>query len=276
MGDWLKPGTAEDLLVDEVAGHYLRLRELLVRGDENLKAWHLLNTVPYWARSHDGIRAAWEEQRSMVEHAIDPGAYARYYATNVHEAAFELQYGMEADEAHKHIHRLAFLRSWIGADDRDATFQVLDLSGNDGAFAQNLRYVGAETTVVDLNPDCLARARKRPGVAGVIRANLLDLPDDVPQDFDAVVLLEVIEHLIDPAEGIRVAAKYVGPEGRLFVSTPLAAVERLDLPGWGFVEPKGHLHSITPADFQAMLEAVGDVEALEVGPDRVMVARVVL
>jgi 2-polyprenyl-3-methyl-5-hydroxy-6-metoxy-1,4-benzoquinol methylase len=271
---WLKAGTAEQLLATEVAQHVMRLRELLVRGDENLKAWQLLNSVPYWAQEHPALVRARAEQREMVAHAIDPRAYDTYYATNVHERPFEEQYGIRPEDAHQHLYRVDFLRRHLPTGAR-----VLDLSSNDGWMAQNLHAHDPSISVhcLDLNPGCIARARNRPGVTRAEVANLLDPPNSVPQNaYDAVVLFEVIEHLVDPAQGITAAANYVNDTGALYVSTPLGAVEGLDLPTWAHIEPKGHLHSFRPSDFQDILEQAGDVEALEIGPDRIMVAKVVL
>jgi 2-polyprenyl-3-methyl-5-hydroxy-6-metoxy-1,4-benzoquinol methylase len=269
MGDWLKPGTAEDLLADEVAVHYLRLRELLVRGDENLKCWNLLQTVPYWAADHPALVRAREEQRQMVEHAIDPAAYEAYYQTNVHERPFEQQTGLTVETADR-IPRVGWLKDRFAKSRKPR--MLIDLSANDGWMLAHFKALGVKGHGFDLNADAVRRANEERKV----KVFHDDFRGDGPQHGHAaaVVLFETLEHLPSPAEGLRAAVRYVERGGSLYVSTPLAAVERLDLDSWATVEPKGHLWAITPSAFHDMLSAVGEVEAFEVGPDRVMLAAV--
>ncbi|MGH9380879.1 MAG: class I SAM-dependent methyltransferase [Thermoanaerobaculia bacterium] len=263
-----------DLLARQAEEAILFLRELLVRFDENLKAHRLMESVPYWLDA-PALREAAEEQREMVAHALDPAAYRDYYARNPHERPFEEQYGIDVTEAHLRLPRLAFLRErlWPGA-------RVLDLSANDGAFAANLSLLGVTTDCLDLNPECIARARQRqaafPNIGRARVGNLLDFDQPFEDGaYDAVVLFETIEHLADPAAGLRAGARFVKPGGSLYVSTPAGAVEDGNLPSWDHVEPKGHLWAFTPGRFKAVGEAVGEVAEFAVGADRVMVARVV-
>ena len=258
---------AIDQLGAEVETHVLRLRELLVRHDENLKAWHLLNSVPYWCTDRPAIAKARAEQREMVLHAIDPDAYAAYYGDNPHERPFEQQYGISVDEADA-IPRVAFLDEHRG----DAK-TLIDLSANDGWMLAFFKGKGLKVSGSDLNAGSVARAKTR-GVA-VERMDFRDLAATGPGiRADAVVLFETLEHLADPADGLRAAAKYVKPGGHLYVSTPMGAVEGGNLPTWAHVERKGHLWSFRPSDFYELLEAVGEVVAFETGPDKVMVAKV--
>jgi 2-polyprenyl-3-methyl-5-hydroxy-6-metoxy-1,4-benzoquinol methylase len=260
----VNPNAAVDLLGAEVEHHVLRLRELLVRWDENLKAWQLLNAVPYWATDRPAIAQARAEQREMVLHAIDPDAYAAYYAENPHERPFEAQYGIEVDQADL-IPRVAFLAEHIG----DAK-TLRDLSANDGWMLAFFKRKGLKVSGSDLNAGAVARARER-GV-DVEHKDFRDL--GLTDAWDAVVLYETLEHLADPAAGLRAAAAYVKPGGHLYVSTPAGAVEGGNLPTWAHVERKGHLHSFRPSDFYELLEQVGEIVAFDTGPDKVMVAKV--
>lgn len=272
---WVDARAAQELLVAEVERHVLALRELLVRGDENLKAWYLLNAVPFWAWDSPGISLARAQQREMVLHAIEPEEYALYYADNPHEAPFEVQYQTTVEDAMKLIPRFKAVKDWLtaGSEHLVQMPRIIDLSGNDGALAAGLSLL-AEVTVLDLNPACVERARGR----GVHAAHECDFRDGrrlsnlaETNHFDVAILFETVEHLADPVEGLRLAAKWAPI---LWVSTPFGAVEGLNLPTWGTVERKGHLHSFGGEEFRRMLGAVGEVEMLDLMPDGTMVGRV--
>ena len=269
---WTSHQAAEELLAAEVEHHVLALRELLVRFDENMKAWWLLNAVPYWCAERPAIVKAREDQREMVLHALDEDAYAAYYANNPGEHPFEHQFGVPPERGHERIPRLAYLREHL-----QPASKVLDLSGNDGGFAANLAMAGHTVDCMDLNPDCCERARQRPGVGIVWEGDLRTPPLGIPwQEYDAVVLFEVIEHLPDPGEELARIAARLKAGTAMFVSTPCGAVERGNLPAWADVIRKGHLWSLTPAMFLAALERCGHVVDISLGPDNVMIGRVIV
>lgn len=275
-----------DLYAAEVERHVLALRECLVRFDENLKAHRLLESVPYIATDRPAIVQARSDQREMVLHALHPEAYEAYYRDNPNERPFEEQYGIEAARAHEGIYRVAWLRDRLPKIEPDAgcLLEVLDLSANDGWMAENLHGhldevgVGARFTCVDLNTGACERARKRPGVDRVVQGDFMTVKvgRTKTHDFNAVLFLETVEHLPDPAKALQRAASLVAPGGRLFVSTPNGAVEDGNLDTWARVERKGHLHSLRAKDFQALLSAVGTVEDLALGPDGVLLGEVVI
>lgn len=101
---------ARGLYEQEVVRRLLGLREDLVRHDENLAAWRLMDEcVPYFLRDHPEVVSARDDQREMVAHLLDPAAYLDFYRTNPGERPFEEQYGLPVEDAHR-IHRVGFLR----------------------------------------------------------------------------------------------------------------------------------------------------------------------
>jgi 2-polyprenyl-3-methyl-5-hydroxy-6-metoxy-1,4-benzoquinol methylase len=287
----------------DVVRRVLALREDLVRHDDNAAALALMTSaVPWFVAEHPDIVAARERQQQMCMHLLDPNAYAAYYATNTHERPFEAQYpGATVDNAHEVFHRVAFLRDGLAR--RLAPFppgltavspgaqrikenppRVLDVSCNDGWMAANLALAGYRCDGIDLNPDCIDRARARKG-----RADLGPMGDFVVGDFirslrgflsplvyDAVACFETIEHVADPDDAMRALVGICKPGGRVYVSTPNGVDHGGDLPGWDHVEPKGHVRVYVPETFHALLSRHGTVERIEQGPDGVMVAEVSL
>ncbi|MCA1572779.1 MAG: class I SAM-dependent methyltransferase [Chloroflexi bacterium] len=282
------------LYEQDVVRRVLALREDLVRHDDNLSAWRLMSeAVPWFVADHPDIVAARERQREMCLHLIDPEAYRDYYATNPHERPFEEQYpGATVDNAHEVFHRVAFLRKRLPvvrvrcADLEGRTrlddFRVLDASCNDAWMVANLALAGYKCDGVDLNPDCIERAKLRKqradcGLMGWVTQGdvVAGLPALYRQSaHHAIVFFETIEHVADPDKALHALAAQCEPGGALFISTPNGVDHGGDLPNWDHVERKGHVRVYVPSTFKALLERHGTVERMEQGPDGVMVAEV--
>jgi len=86
---------------------------------------------------------------------------------------------------------------------------ILDMGGGDGTFALQLQKRGFNKIIVtDVSPVAVEKARARGLEAYVLDAGQLPLPYD-DKDFATVTLIELLEHLYDPAsllkECVRVA-----------------------------------------------------------------------
>lgn len=101
--------------------------------------------------------------------------------------------------------------------------RVLDVGCGSGVVAAALAAARAEVVGVDGNPDAVAFAAdrfRRPNLA--YRLGLVDELDLEPGSFDAVVCLELIEHLY-PEQGrglLETLRRLTRPGGRLLVTTP--------------------------------------------------------
>jgi len=256
----------------EAARALLTLREILVRHDENEKAWTLMSQcVPYIVQERRDVRQALHDQHRMVEHLLDPVVMAAYYAANPHDRSFEEQHDLQAPGAAlDKIPRCGLLRDRLAKDAR-----VLDLACNDGILAAALRGRGHHIRVdgVDLGVDCIARAKARGLPGNFVCCDLHDAHEKIPATYSDVVLFEVIEHTVDPAATLVAAAQFVEPGGRLWVSTPIGAVERGELPTWDVVEHKGHVRAYTPEAFAREFDEIATEVELIGLPDGTMVAR---
>lgn len=138
---------------------------------------------------------------------------------------------------------------------------VVDAGCGEGYGAEMLAQAGAQCLAVDLDPATVehvrrAHARRSDSPAGVrpVVANLDALP--VPDEsVDAVVSLQVIEHLWDVPRFLRECVRVLRPGGRLVVSTP----NRLTFsPGLGRAEKPLNPFHCEEFDADQLVDLFGD------------------
>ncbi|MBK9079263.1 MAG: class I SAM-dependent methyltransferase [Hyphomicrobium sp.] len=157
---------------------------------------------------------------------------------------------------------------------RDPSAQILEIgcgTGATGALALSEgccgRYVG-----VELFEDAAEEARDV--LSEVIVGNVETLQLDwQPATFDAIILSEVLEHLVEPGEVLKRLARYVRPGGMLLASSPNIShwrvirelvMGRFQLADQGVFD-RTHLRWFTPGTFADLADTAGfDVE--ELGP----------
>lgn len=121
--------------------------------------------------------------------------------------------------------------------------------------------VGCRVTGVELNPVAAAEARSR--LHEVLVGDVESLP--LEAGFDAIVALELIEHLVDPLQFLRRMIGLLRPGGRLVLSTPNIAhhaiVSDLLAGRWDYL-PTGtmcytHLRFFTRSSLEQWLAMAG-------------------
>jgi 2-polyprenyl-3-methyl-5-hydroxy-6-metoxy-1,4-benzoquinol methylase len=109
---------------------------------------------------------------------------------------------------------------------------VLDIGVADGSVARALVARGCTVWGVEIDADAAAEAKGvcEQVVVGDVESLDLDAAFD-SRRFDVVLLLDVLEHLVDPAATLRRAAATLKPGGHVIVSLPNVthAAVRLDL-----------------------------------------------
>jgi len=254
---WLVAKRTEELV--------LELRELLVRFDENAAAHILMrDCIPHYLENSRRLHAAAAVQLAQTGHLADAEAYRAYYADNPHERPFEEQFpGVEIENAHEHIQRLAVLRDWLA---EQGAGRLLDLACNDGWLVANLAGAGVVGDGLDLAGACIARARKRLDVGHVfIRGAAEECATHFRAGtYDAVVCFELVEHVAEPERLVREAVRMLRPGGHLYLSTPNGTTHQGDLPDWDRPESKGHLRVYTPTTIADLISRHADVRRIAV------------
>lgn len=165
-------------------------------------------------------------------------------------------------------HALDWIASSLAGGGPVQTRRLLDVGPGTGIFLHLAREKGWEPFGIDVCPESAEKA-----------ANEFDIRVDVgdferfayePESFDAVTMLDVLEHTVDPLSFLRRAYDVLKPGGLLYVAVPnqrclmtvlLDRWIRAGLPGREFfmerlyVEP--HVYYFCPQTLRAMLEKVG-------------------
>jgi SAM-dependent methyltransferase len=148
---------------------------------------------------------------------------------------------------------------WIAA--RCGGLRVVDMACGEGYGSAVLAETAAQVTGLDANPEAHEHARLRYSRAGLRfeRGLVEEWEDGAP--WDAIVFLQTIEHVIEPASLLRRFAGLLAPGGIAYVSTPNrltlapAGADRSDNP-W-------HVREYTPDEYRALVEPeFGSVELL--------------
>jgi SAM-dependent methyltransferase len=139
---------------------------------------------------------------------------------------------------------------------------VLDIGCGFGGFVRALVAEGAEAYGLDDSPIAIgACERNGTPLAGRTIGEL------AAQDkrFDAVTMIEVLEHVTSPKSFLESVVRLLKPGGVLYASTGnwnFVRHDRLD-PGTPYIMPEGHIYYFTPVTFQRYFELLG-LETIDV------------
>ncbi|GAA1861729.1 class I SAM-dependent methyltransferase [Pseudonocardia ailaonensis] len=137
---------------------------------------------------------------------------------------------------------------------------VLEAGCGEGYGADLLAEAGAQVLALDYDVATAAHVRRRYPRLGIARANLVALPVSSGA-IDAVVSLQVIEHLWEQERFLRECRRVLAPGGTLLVSTP----NRLTFsPGRDTPLNPFHTRELSPVELADLVSAGGftDVKVL--------------
>lgn len=195
--------------------------------------WHVLRCDGCGLRTLDP-----EPDAERLVEVFDDGS--------IYEGAFSLREDILA----RHALTLASLEK------RAAPGRLLDVGCGPGFLLEAARERGWTAVGIDPSPFSVAHVR---GLGFEAYEGLLHEADLAPGSFDAVALLQVVEHVLDPRELIEGCLKLLKPGGALLVATPnprslLAAAQRERFNYW---IPPVHCVWYTPSALARLLRQAG-------------------
>lgn len=168
------------------------------------------------------------------------------------------RYWRQADRSARDARTLQRARLALDLLGASAPRRLLDLGCGPGVAAQAMVAAGWQVQGVDGSPAAVYEARRRG-----IRADLADLDRWEPDGsvYDAVLALEVLEHLDDPGRLLARAREALAPAGAAVFSIPherhlLRRIGHPRRPGLGVQDP-AHRHCFDLASSRAILERCG-------------------
>lgn len=226
-------------------------RELLEQ-DQALKAREAALSLP--DGDEEGLVV-----RAHTDHLSSKEEYDEYYQTMRGGICPE----PEVFTRHHFVKRFASIRKLI-LERKHKT--VLDLGCLDGWQLLNLAAQGITGIGVDLCPEALAVGRERAKKWGFniefIQSSIeeLDILGNFPcpvdrgkEGFDAVILSEVLEHVLDPLACLRIAVRHLAPGGIVYISAPASPI-----PHHGKLEDaREHLRVFSEGDLESLAKQAG-------------------
>lgn len=186
--------------------------------------------------------------RSQDLGAIYPSDYYAY-AEEADGLVSRLRRRWEGDKVRRYA-------EWVGEGPR----RLLDVGCGNGRFLALLRDFGPpdwELEGIDFDPDAARRCRERGFAAHVGRVEEFE-PDG--RGFDAVVMLQLIEHVDDPVRIAERVFALLRPGGVFIVETPNTAgldYRAFRRSWWGHYHFPRHWNLFSTRSLHAMLERAG-------------------
>lgn len=134
---------------------------------------------------------------------------------------------------------------------------VLDIGCAAGFFIETARKRGWEPHGVEIGDFAARHAREKLNL-DVRTGDFIEM--ELPKEnYDLVLMMDVIEHLTSPRKGLEKVSNILKPGGLLVLETPNfeSAPSRLLGAGWGLIAPEHHLYYFTPGTIGKMLEKTG-------------------
>jgi len=141
---------------------------------------------------------------------------------------------------------------WLGRGPKS----LLDIGCGDGTLLEIARSTGIESVGTEISESLVELVRTHLGEQAILSVNLEDLPES---SFDVVTMINVIEHVDNPAEFLKTTARLLKIDGILLVHTinigGLPA--RLSGARWYQIEPFSHFYYFTEQTLQQLMQRSG-------------------
>ncbi len=136
--------------------------------------------------------------------------------------------------------------------------RILDYGSGAGLFLEVAHERGFDPYGIDLSPDAVELARKRPGGAQSFVGTPPEVPEIAAGGFDVVTLWSVLAHLPRPVDDLRMLRGLLNDDGFLIVSTVNANSLTLKVNGvgWAGFTPN-HLVFFSPETLPRLMRLAG-------------------
>lgn len=225
------------------------LRKELITKDEPLKAFHMLQAL-----NLPELEEEKQKTFSMVRHMFDYDFYKQYYGEHLPEHPVDDTMIFRAQEL---FPRFAWLINRVTADKAKS---LIDLGCADGVLALTCAYRGIKSKGVNLYRPSIELARQRAQKTNIENVDF-EVGDvfDVTGQYDAVVAMEIIEHVPDPQKLVNKMSELCSPEGWMYISTPDGPFGNGEgnRGNWelkGDMDVRGHVRVFTKESLGALLE----------------------
>ncbi|MEN8007883.1 MAG: class I SAM-dependent methyltransferase [Candidatus Krumholzibacteriota bacterium] len=154
------------------------------------------------------------------------------------------------------IRRLVRLEQRMGGTYRGG--RLLEIGCGTGILLREARQRGWLADAVELSAEMAARARANNPEANVITGDILTLEPE-GQAFDAIIALDVLEHVLSPMTMVENCRELLRPGGLLLIQTPNTRSLRSRFQGakWDMLDPDQHLNLFSPDALRVLLTTVG-------------------
>ena len=224
---------------------------------EAVEDW-IFGTPGQWSfRACKTCDLLWLDPRPVAEDL--PKLYQAYYT---HTGTPDLKPVRPSSPAKRFLasalpwRRHMFLTALLHLEDMEPG-RLLEVGCGNGAFLATAASSGWAAVGIDFDPRAVAAAASLPGVKAWA-GDLLEAPF-AANDFDAIVMNNVLEHLDRPLETLTRCRELLKPAGRFVAVTPnsRSTGHGLFKSGWRGLEPPRHLNIFGPASLRTLARRAG-------------------
>ncbi len=205
---------------------------------------------------------AWLVDRSTMSPVVlEEGYYEEDYFEGAREGVgygdYIEQAGWRLEKAARQVRQVGGLLDFLGVDRGDRALRLLDVGAGYGFFRMAAAEAGIEHEGTEVSRHAATVARDLFGFDTRLES-LAEVAAATPGRFDAIVMWDFLEHVVDPVAIVADAHDALVPGGALFVRTPNLLADEHRVFGTSYHSLKlEHLHMFSPDSLALCLSEGG-------------------